>query len=481
MSYLKKFSIIGLALIFVACKNLSGKAAWDQFQQDQEAKGISFDYQNSFPAKVPSEKNFAHTPLLKPLLAHQWNAAGTEVLADPPEEKTERANQLMKFEGTLPSLGQWRTGQRIDLAQWQKYFRDQPDWPHPETAGRPGADILHALKKQEGDLAELTQAMTERPLCRFDIRYEATFGALLPHVQVLRNAGRGSALRSLAHLAEDQPDAALTDLELTLHLAECFAEEPLLISQLVRFVILENGLQVIWEGLADHQWQAQHLAALEKRLAKIQTLAGFDRAMTLERNAANFLVQDMIQNGGLKKFTEITGEKPRIPDSVTPSDWLSQNLLNLNQLHLKYTHQIVDAKTRRVHIQVASDFVDAVDSMKRNPYNVLSSLMLPALSGSAVRTGAAQGGVDLALLAVRLEQHRLQHGAYPKTLTELKGKQPADIYTGNPYTYERNEARYALRGPGSNAKDDAGQVVTQKNSKQIDFTKGDVVWLLPAR
>ena len=51
--------------------NISSKASWENFKKEWEAKGVSFDYRESFPPVVPSNKNFAHTPLLKPLLEHE--------------------------------------------------------------------------------------------------------------------------------------------------------------------------------------------------------------------------------------------------------------------------------------------------------------------------------------------------------------------------------------------------------------------------
>ena len=158
-------TILGIALAFYAGENIRGKAAWENFKKEWEAKGVSFDYHESFPPAVPSNKNFAHTPLLKPLLEHEWSADGTELIKNPPKDATARANKLMAMNGDPPSYGRWMVGQRVNLVKWQQFFRNQKNWPHPEQPGSPGADILHALKKYEPELSELATAIRDRPQC----------------------------------------------------------------------------------------------------------------------------------------------------------------------------------------------------------------------------------------------------------------------------------------------------------------------------
>ena len=58
---------VGLAILIYAGENLRGKAAWEKFKKDWEAKGEVFDYKQIVPKPVPTEKNFAHTPMLKAL------------------------------------------------------------------------------------------------------------------------------------------------------------------------------------------------------------------------------------------------------------------------------------------------------------------------------------------------------------------------------------------------------------------------------
>lgn len=79
--------------------------------------------------------------------------------------------------------------------------------------------------------------------------------------------------------------------------------------------------------------------------------------------------------------------------------------------------------------------------------------------------------LDLARLAVVLEQHRARHGQYPDTLDavapDLSGSLPLDPFTGEPYRYEPSVDRFQLYSAGPNRIDDGGRQGTRD---------GDIAW-----
>ena len=470
-------TLVGLGLVFYGIENIRGKAAWEDFKKKWEAKGEVFDYKQVVPKPVPPGKNFANTPLLKPLLEQEWNADFTK--SKPVDKKkTQRADGLVALEGKLPRLAQWRTGRAVDLAAWQKYFRDQQDWPHPEKAGQPADDILFALKKHEADFAVLTQAAKNRPLCRFDIKYEATFAALLPHLSVLRSAARGYTLRALAHLANNNPDAALADVRMNLFLVNCIKDEPLLISHLVRIAMLDLSLQPVWEGLASNRWKAAHLATLEQQLASIDLLESHRRAMLGERDMANLMIEKM-RDKPPAEWAKLFGDDDRglFDFPVIPNGWTYQNQVNLNRMHLQFSQRVVDAKARLIKPKIAAAFDQKFDQPQRGPYHVMVNLLMPAIGRMAIKTGSAQSAVCQARLACLLEAHKIAKGKYPAKLAELKAALPTDPYRGKSYLYRPDpKGRYLLYSVGWNEKDDGGKTILKPKSKRIDEEKGDLVW-----
>jgi len=470
--------LVVIGLMFYAVENIRGKAAWENFKKEWEARGEVFDYKQIVPRPIPSENNFAHTPLLKPLHEYKWNDDLTE--ATPIDSKKhEQARNLMKIEGRRqPDFGRWIVGQPVDLIAWQNFFREQEGWPHPETAGKPAADILLALGEFEATMAELTQASRERPLCRFDIKYEAHFTALLPHAATNRNLVRSFTLRALAHLANDEPEAALTDIRMCLFLAESIKDEPLLISQLVRIVCLQMALQPVWEGLKDEKWSPEQLAVIEKQLADIDLLESYRISILGERDFANLIIDQMRDNPNSvgMLFEE---DNPSPAYRFIPDGWINQNQKRLNEMHVTFSQRIVDPKARRIHPDIAVAFnkeLDARTKRKLAIYDIFSGVLLPAIDKVSVRIGFAQTAVDHARIACLLELHQLEHDSYPAKLADLKSLLPHDAYTGKPYVYKADkDDRYQLYGVGWNQKDDAGKVVL-KDKDQANLEMGDLVW-----
>ena len=69
------------------------------------------------------------------------------------QKKHDQALSLLRVEGaSIPKLDGWHIGQSVDLTAWQKFFREEAGWPHPEEAGEATTDILQALKKFEATM-----------------------------------------------------------------------------------------------------------------------------------------------------------------------------------------------------------------------------------------------------------------------------------------------------------------------------------------
>tara|TARA_Y100000588_G_scaffold135017_1_gene148455 strand:- start:1351 stop:2832 length:1482 start_codon:yes stop_codon:yes gene_type:complete len=457
-----------------------GKAAWDGFKKAWEAKGEVFDYKQVLPKPIPSGKNFAHIPLLKPL--HEYKKIDDQTESAPVDPKNhEQAKNLLKIEGlkgkSLPKLGQWNIGQHADLIAWQKFFREQNGWPHPKEPGKPAVDILQALEKFEPTMAKLAKAAKERPLCRFDIRYEAHFGALLPHLVTCRNLVRCFTLRALAHLANNDTELALADVRMCLFLTESIREEPILISQLVRISCLQMALQPVWEGLQGEEWNSGQLADIEKQLAVIDLLEGYRISILGERGMANLAIEQWLLNPKLMKeqLSPLEGEASVVIDAVS-SGWIYQNQLRLNEMHVKYSQRVVDTKARRIHPDFGAAFEAKIEARKARPHYILSSMLLPSVGKVATRIGFAQTAVDHARIACHLESYKLKHKKYPANLSDLKAPVPSDPYKGASYVYKPNsQDRYELHGAGRNQKDDGGRVVLTDNGR-LNLEEGDLVW-----
>ena len=96
---------IVVVLIFFGVENIRGKAAWENFKKEWEAKGQVFDYKQIVPKPIPSGENFAHIPLLKPLYEYKWNEdQAKNIWLD--QKKFDQAQGLLKIESDsiIPKL-----------------------------------------------------------------------------------------------------------------------------------------------------------------------------------------------------------------------------------------------------------------------------------------------------------------------------------------------------------------------------------------
>ena len=481
MSKLKKFGIfcvgiIGLIILIYSIEDLRGRAAWKSFKKKWGAKGEVFDYKQIVPKPIPSGENFAHIPLLKPLLEHNWNKGLTK-FKPVDQKKYDRALGLMKIEGRRrPDLVHWNIGQPIDLATWQRFFREEKGWPHPEQAGKTSADVLLALGKFEATMAELSKAAKERPQCRYDIKYEAHFGALLPHLAIYKKFVTSFTLRALAHLGNDDPQSALADIRMCLFLDETIRDEPFLISHLVRIACLKIALQPVWEGLREEKWNAEQLATIEKQLAAIDLLEGYRISILAERDFANLAIDQMRDDP--KLLGKVIEDDAQVLEFM-PDGWFYHNQKRFNEMCVKFLQTIVSTKARRIHPDIVVAFnkeLDARIKRKLPIYDILSSILLPGLNKVAIRFGHSQTAVDHARIACHLELHKLKHKKYPAKLTDLKTPLPHDPYTGKSYVYKPDpKERYWLYGVGWNQKDDGGKVVLRSGGG-LNLYEGDLVW-----
>ena len=107
-------------------------------------------------------------------------------------------------------------------------------------------------------------AGAKRPYSRFNIQYEHDDPAeiLLPHLGALKRVCNVLQLRASAELSLGHVSDAFDDINLMFRLVEAIHNEPILISQLVRFAEVGIALQPISEGLAAHQWSDPQLQIL---------------------------------------------------------------------------------------------------------------------------------------------------------------------------------------------------------------------------
>lgn len=470
------FSVFALITVAWQVENWRGRTKWETWKAEWEAKGEKFDLASVVPPEVPDDQNFAKSVLFEPLFDVDSNNKPSDQAA------FDTAKDRFGLQRSPRNSFGWRHGQRRDLAAWEGEVLQLE--PPPAKGATPSDTVLAALEPYAADMAALANDL-RRPHGRFDIRYENGFTALIPHLTVMKQAAALFSLRASARLAKGDTEGALHDTVTAIRLAESFATEPLLISQLVRVAISQIALQPFWEGVVDHKWSAAHLAKLRDALQPINLMEGTARCFRGERNMINHWM-DRLHGGGAgaaRELEMITDDS--IPVGIgLPDGWIYQNQFHINRIVTENILAGIDLENRRLVAKQFKSLEEEVRMLKEGfvPYHVLASMLLPAYDRMVIKMSAGQAAVDQALVVTALESHRLAKGGYPGSLAALSPEWlatvPGDWFSDAGLVYRRNtDGTFTLYSIGYNETDDGGEYTFGKGKrKTIQWEEGDWPW-----
>ena len=492
-----KWGLIGamamavFVVLFYAEENRRGKKAWETAQRHLAARGIELDWRKLAPGPVGDADNFAATPFLAALFDYE---PGTHTPRD-----LQAYNRVAGFAQTEPPYAEQRgpgeppppviRGERIDLASALTRLRkaQRPAGAVVETnqASRTevAGSLLEALEQYRPVLEELRGA-SQRRQARFNLNYAEDYPWRVsqPHLPVLKRVSRVLAWRASAELAVGNSRAAADDAALELSLASALQEEPLLSSLTARDFILLNARQIIWEGLAAHQWSDGELRDFQLRLARF-TLQDAQRLLMFERAADNAVFEFAHREPNVVRGW---GLGPRLADKLRafvlrhmPTGWMYLEQNSYQQAFDQFIAPTLELEAGRIRPGL-------VEQACHPSFPVLRHELIvgPVASNGRylfMNEAMAQTGVDQTSIACALERYRLATGGLPEKLealnTYLTGSLPFDVITGKPMTYKvTGDGQFTLYSVGWNEKDEGGKMVLNQQGNATDPTQGDWVW-----
>ena len=436
---------IGIFILLAALVAQSLKRAersgWENWKAKWEAKGEKFDIASVIPPKVPDHQNFAKSQFFAPLFDHD---------ADSPKFNEARDRFDIKTASSLRYA--WRKGKHRDFVVWESAF-------------------------YESDLAKLADDL-KRPHCRFNIRYEDGFAAVLPHLSTMKKAATLFALSSAQRLSKGDTTGAWQDTLNGIRLGEQLRTEPFLISQLVRIAILEINFQTYWEGQVNHQWSAEQLTAFQETFQSIDLLAGMESAIRAERNMINHWFTSVAQGGTQAQgFDELNSSL-----DYFPAFFFYGNQYQINRILTEIILPGIDVSNHRLNVHQFKKMEEEILDLKSSflPFrHAIALMMLPGLDKYALKVSQTQAALDQSAIVAALERYRLAKGSYPKKLAALRpkfiAKIPGDLFHEQGLVYRINEDNsFTLYSTGYNGTDDSGEFFIRGES--IDFAKGDWPW-----
>jgi hypothetical protein len=523
-------SLLTLLALCWTVENWRGVRAWSAVKRDLAARGEPLSMEQLLPAMPAEQENFASTPLLRGLLEYyppgeprreQGFWLNPHVLArvsaiNLPPTRVPRAGRSSGpsdaddarsgSDGRI-DLRPYALGVRLrprtcpgnldpSLAERYGYLPPGVKWKKPtnelEIAASitdPAQEILDYLQRFEPELQEIAEA-ARRPHSQFAVHWEEDYHLLLPHLAPLKQLNILFWVRAAARLRKQDTAGAFADAVTCFRMAHALRTEPLLISQLVEIGQHAFAVKALWEGLASQQWNAEKLAAFQTELARFNFQQQLTSALRGERIAQNSFL-DRFNERRLSVDAISSGDTEPGPMALLlpwVPGWIRQNQVRVNRYDDLELRQLMDARWP-VNLVSALDQDAALRSAglnQNNPYTLLAHMLTPDLAKAQAKAARAQSLNQLALVACALERVRLEHGAYPKELSELTARElPGSIrdpMSGAPLRYERSAdqspgsaAGFKLWSVGLNGRDDGG-IMPEKNNEAHNDARGDWVW-----
>lgn len=502
-------TLILLLSLFYKVENYRGKRAWLKCRQISLARGEKLTLAELAPPAVPDDENFAMQPIwveaitaqIGPEKARSWYGDRVRSFGDTNSATLlDLKRDLFEVLSMTNYTGGWQLAHPTDLNLWRDYYRELARrtnyFPVPSQPRSAAEDVLLALSRSD-DTIEALRAASRLPHARFPVSYgdENPAYMLLPHLASLKSCVSFLQLRAIAELQAGKTELALDDIELMLRLNDLIRDEPFFISHLVHIAMFQIEVQAIWQGLAGHRWNDAQLAQLDARLARLDFLAAYIRAMAGEKAFGCQFVSYVERNrrelrngfGELVPLPASLGENEALMNVLAraiPRGWFDQNKAAIWRFYDEHFDHLIDLERRTYSTAEAAKVATAESKLgSGSPYNRFAAMLLPALSNGAKKFVLAQQALDFARLGIALERYRLANGAFPDKLEALSPKFltpiPHDLVNGGSLRYHRTEdGRFVLYSVGWNETDDGG-TVSQTQTGRPNPEMGDWVWRYP--
>jgi hypothetical protein len=315
-----------------------------------------------------------------------------------------------------------------------------------------------------------------RPNCRYPIDLNQGFNTLITHLSTVKLSTMLLSAEGLARIAEGRNDEAAEAFLAAGHLADSLAEEPVFISQLVRFAAWTIVCTRVEMALNATAFSDEQLRSLHRMIAEGEKPRSFARAIGGEQASGYAIFSQPKPQAMIFGGTAATGWQ-----SIGPRLFIG--LLRTTGIFAKDKRFFLDAMSTNVAISELP-FPEQFRSSQSTPPPVPPSRFYVAsrilLSGVTISRAAARHGNLIAWqritqTALAVERYRLAHtNCLPDDLSQLVPVYvraiPADPFDGKPLRFKKLNPGFAIYSVGSDGRDDGGTPYNIQKGAASDVT-----------
>jgi hypothetical protein len=300
---------------------------------------------------------------------------------------------------------------------------------------------------------------------RYPIHLQDGPATPLPDLGSLKRAVSLLSAEALLHATDGDAEKATQAFLVAGRVAESVSEEPIVISQLVRYADWAILLPRLERALCLTPFTDRQLASLQEIVERAERPQAAVRAMVGEQaiNLAVFTDRKMAADA----FKWMQGSRGRPGDLLTAVCVTFSRVTGLLEKDKAF---FCDSMGRRIAAlelgypaRFAASEQAALATNTPSQLYIFSRMLLPSLARFHIREADHVALVRVAATALAIERFRLAHSnALPENLEHLIPAcckaVPADPYDGKPLRYKTHGASYVVYSIGSDGQDDGGVV-----------------------
>ncbi|MCX7871655.1 MAG: hypothetical protein N2487_00045 [Verrucomicrobiae bacterium] len=472
------FTIVAGLFVHIV-ENFRGKTAFEKWKNTHP--DFNLDFRAYIPPEVPDDQNFAICGVFKDTIP---------LFSQTPKSEQVKTNDLLIYnlQSMIHLLSDNNTSESlIDISETAKNIRQNtnnfPDLPAKAT----DAEVLfYASKKSNQIFDELRDCIETKPRARFPIDY-TDVSPRLPHLTKINQLTRILQLRVVAFLETGKTDEAFQNARLAFILANSIKDENFMISQLVRFNILNRCCNIIHEGIRRSAWNQTHLSQFQSILYPLNTLQDFVKTIPADTAWLIHAVEKarITKPDFLDELLSMSKTQPNeytccpptektnpIAIKLIPHGWFYQNYVNLSHYMHSISTEGFDTQNNRVFPKKIEALTGTIWAQKNTPYTLLVKVV--AQKDTFSKAAFTQTTINCYKLACAIEKYRLQNKSIPEKLDTLTPQYiqtiPSDIIDGKPlrYNQEKNN-RYTIYSIGWDEKDNGGANCKKTTEKDKDW------------
>lgn len=330
---------------------------------------------------------------------------------------------------------------------------------------------------------EQVRAALKRPRAWFNVNIEDGPNALLPHLPMLKTEAQRFRIVALVAAERGDSQKAIAALKDVSRAGRILADEPILISQLIRVACVSMVLDGAERLLSRQTLEAGQLNDLRKLVEDIN-LHGVARfSLASERPFSLCVFNPEIA-------ARVATSNPSYDDSDN-SGQTQQNVRNGFRIlgTIGYLDQDKRLMLATLNEAIALAGEETPESLKKIdklfdetqtnalkfPPKMFSAMMLPSLQKVSARFAAYEARRRAALIAVAVEHHRLDHeGNIPEKLVALVpaylSSVPTDPFDGQELRFRKTERGFEVYSVGRDREDNGGKEQTRGSVEHTDIT-----------